>query len=132
MEAAIDATAVVVTSAAKVELPEPGRRQRQLEGRLARAREAQEAAERRAARSKAENRSILVRVEKAQKLLDRPLAQARALLDDLCDTDLQVYLLAETLGKNRKGVLQGYPPPSRSVREAYEQESGLDSPSADS
>jgi len=119
-----------ITSKAAVEEPEKGRRQRQLEGREARAAEAMEASRKRAERGRMFNASVKLRVEKAQGVLNRPLARARELLDGLSPSDLQVYLLAEQLGQNRRGVLQGYPEVSRIVREQYEQETRPETPSA--
>jgi hypothetical protein len=107
-------------SEAKVDMPEKGRRQRQLEERERRIEEAKAAADIRAARGR--GITFVERVERAQKALDRPLAQARALLDDLSPRDLDVYLLAEELDKNRKGVLQGFPAPGAALRAAYESE----------
>jgi len=107
----------------KVDQPEKGRRQRQAEAREAAQLEARLAAEARAARGKARNESMKTRVEDAQKALDRPANLARQLLEQLSPRDLQVYLLAEELGKARKTVLLGYPAAAQSVREAYELES---------
>jgi nitrogen fixation protein FixH len=117
-------------SEAKVDQPEKGRRQRQAEAREAAQLEAKQAAERRAARGQVRNSSMKTRVEDAQKVLDRPANLARQTLEQLSPSDLQVYLLAETVGKNRKTVLLGYPAPAESVRTAYELEAGPVSPSA--
>ena len=72
------------------------------------------------------------RIAMAQKELDRPIPQARELFERQSPEALQVYLLAETLGKNRKGVLQGFPAVSATLRAQYEQESSPESPSGDS
>lgn len=119
-------------SKAAVAAPEKGRRERQAEAREARALEARAAAAARSERGKARLMSMKARVEVAQKELDRPANLARDLLEHLSPRDLQVYLLAEELGKARKTVLLGYPPAARSVRDAYELESGSETPSTDS
>ena len=113
-----------------VEAAEPGRRERQRLAREAAQLEAKIAAEARAARGQSRNSSMKTRVEDAQKALDRPANLARQLLEQLSPRDLQVYLLAEELGKARKTVLLGYPAAAESVRTAYELEAGPDSPSA--
>lgn len=122
----------LVTPENKVGAPEPGRRLRQLADREARILEAKEAAERRALRVKGVASSVLKQVELATVTLNRPAAQVRDILDRLSPRDLEIHLLAESLGKNRVSVLQGYPKPSAAVVEAYELESGPESPSADS
>jgi hypothetical protein len=119
-----------ITSTATVEVPEKGRLTRVNAAREARMLEAMEAANRRADRGRGVNVSVKARVEKAQAELDRPANLARQLLENLSPSDLQVYLLAETLGKARKTVLLGYPAPAQSVREAYEREAGPETPSA--
>jgi hypothetical protein len=88
-----------------------------------------EAANRRAAKS--QGVSLAQRVADAQVKLDRPLARAFEIFADLSDKEKDVYLLAETLGKNRKGVLNGAHPTAAIVA-AYEQESGPVAPTADS
>lgn len=114
-----------------VEQPEKGRRERQAEAREARALEARQAAEARSERGRARLASMKTRVELAQKQLDVPANLARGLLETLSPRDLQVYLLAEELGKARKTVLLGYPEAARSVREAYELEVEPETPSVD-
>jgi hypothetical protein len=120
----------LMTSKAAVEAPEPGRRERQRLAREERSAEAMAAAERRSVKGRAV--TLTERIKAAQQKLDRPLARARELLDDLSDNDLQVYLLAEELDKNRKGVLQGYPAAGAALRAQYEQESGPTPQAADS
>jgi len=112
----------LMTSKAAVEAPEPGRRERQRLAREERSAEAMAAAERRSVKGRAV--TLTERIKAAQLKLDRPLARARELLDDLSDNDLQVYLLAEELDKNRKGVLQGFPAAGAALRAQYDQEAG--------
>lgn len=122
-----------MTSKGVVEQPEAGRRQRQQEEREARAAEAMAATEARIARNRPTSTSVVARVKAAQKVLDRPLARARELLDNLSPSDLQLYLLAEELDKNRKGVLMGFPSSTgTALRAQYEQESGPAPLAADS
>lgn len=119
-----------MTSEGTVGTPEVGRRERQRLEREARTEEARLAAERRAGIGR--GRTLTERIKAAQEKLNRPLARARELLDDLSPADLQVYLLAEELDKNRKGVLMGYPPASPALRAQLEQESSPETPSGDS
>jgi nitrogen fixation protein FixH len=119
-------------SEAKVDPPEANRRQRQADAREAAQLEARLAAEARQARGKVRLSSIRTQVEEAQALLNRPANLARELFEKLSPRELQVYIFAETIGKNRKGVLLGYPAPADSVREAYELESRPAALAADS
>jgi hypothetical protein len=117
----------LMTSEAKVQATEPGRRERQ---RLLRE---QNAADAMAAAEARQNRqlgvSLTQHVADAQKKLDRPLAQARALFEGLPPKELDLLVLAETLGKNRKGVLNGARP-SAAITAAYEQEARPVAPTA--
>ena len=117
----------LMTSKQEVETPEPGRRERQRLEREARVAEAMDAANRRSLKSRGV--SLAQRVKDAQKELDRPLARAFELLTDLSDKERDIYVLAETLGKNRKGVLNGRAP-TAAILAAYELEVGPETPSA--
>ena len=108
-----------VTPVNQVGSTEPGRRERQRLAREARTLEAMEAANSRARKS--QGVSLAQRVADAQKELDRPLARAFELFANLSERERDVYLLAETLGKNRKGVLNGAHP-TAALEAAYRAE----------
>lgn len=87
------------------------------------------AAEAAYARSLRNKRDITQRVLIAQnRLAQCNVPAAIQVMQALSSSDLDIYILAERYGKNRKQVLQAFPPPRGSVETAYLAEAGLGSP----
>ncbi|MES2156038.1 MAG: hypothetical protein V4510_12970 [bacterium] len=81
------------------------------------------------ARARRNSKTLVERVEIAKaRLAGANVPQTLQLIQATSSSDLDIYLLAEQFGENRRGVLKQFGQPRNSVRTAYLAEAGLASP----